>query len=293
MPTPTVSIGFSPTTPAPDAGYVNAVPRGDGGTPLLRESFQVPNVGGVSVKTGNYTAVAADNGALLSFEDSSPVTPHTLTLPSSPPFAKWKIAVQNIGSGTLTISRNGLLIDTAAANLTLNQNSGVEIFTDGTNYFTERGAASLPSGAANLVLATPNGSSGTASLRALVAADLPTTVQVGTAGITIDGGGSTPTTGSKGFLQIPFAGTITSWTVIGDVSGSASFTVKKSTFAAFPTNSSIVASAKPTLSSQQNATSATLTGWTTAITAGDVLEFVLDSATTVTRLVLELQITKS
>lgn len=113
------------------------------------------------------------------------------------------------------------------------------------------------------------------------------------AGITIDGGGSTPATGSKGFLQVPFAGTITGWTLIADQSGSASITVKKSTYAAFPTNSSIVASAPPALSSQQNATSATLTGWTTAIAAGDVLEFVLASATTVQRLVLELQITRS
>jgi hypothetical protein len=118
-------------------------------------------------------------------------------------------------------------------------------------------------------------------------------VIVSTAGIVIDGGGSTPTTGSKGFLQVPFAGTITGWTLIADVSGSASITVKKSTFAAFPTNSSIVAAAPPALSSQQNATSTTLTGWTTAVAAGDVLEFVLASATTVKRLVLELQITRS
>jgi hypothetical protein len=114
-----------------------------------------------------------------------------------------------------------------------------------------------------------------------------------TAGITIDGGSSTPTTGSKGFLQTPFAGTITGWTLIADVSGSASIDVKKSTFAAFPTNSSIVASAPPTLTSQQNASSTTLTGWTTAVAAGDVLEFVLVSATTVKRLTLELQITRS
>ena len=116
---------------------------------------------------------------------------------------------------------------------------------------------------------------------------------IGVAGITIDGGGATPTTGSKGFLRIPFAGTITGWTLIADQSGSASITVKKSTFAGFPTTMSIVASAPPTLTSQQNATSTTLTGWTTAIAAGDVLEFVLASATTVQRLVLELQITRS
>jgi hypothetical protein len=116
---------------------------------------------------------------------------------------------------------------------------------------------------------------------------------VSAACVTIDGGGATPTTGSKAFLQIPFDGTITGWTLISDVSGSASITVKKSTFAAFPTNSSIVASAPPALSSQQSATSTTLTGWTTAVAAGDVLEFVLASVTTIKRLILELQITRS
>jgi hypothetical protein len=139
-------------------------------------------------------------------------------------------------------------------------------------------------------LAQPDGTTITVAAGVISAA--PPSI-ISTAGITIDGGASSPATGSKGFLQVPFSGTITGWTVIGDVSGSASFTVKKSTFAAFPTNTSIVAAAPPALASQQNATSTTLTGWTTAIVAGDVLEFVLASATTVKRLVLELQITRS
>jgi hypothetical protein len=116
---------------------------------------------------------------------------------------------------------------------------------------------------------------------------------IGIAGITIDGGGSTPATGTKGFYQVPYSGTITGWTLLADVSGSAVITVKKSTFAGFPTTTSIVASAPPTLTSQQNATSTTLTGWTTAVTAGDVLEYDLTSVSTVTRLTLEIQITKS
>jgi hypothetical protein len=154
-----------------------------------------------------------------------------------------------------------------------------------------------PSGSVNLpVQVDVNGPNTTVSVSApLATTSIPglVTAIISIAGITIDGGGFTPATGSKGFLQIPFAGTITGWTVIADRSGSASFTVKKSTFAAFPTNSSIVASAHPALSSQQNATSSTLTGWTTAVAAGDVLEFLLDSVTTCTRLTLELQILRS
>lgn len=115
----------------------------------------------------------------------------------------------------------------------------------------------------------------------------------GTAGCVVDGAGSPPATGSKGFIQVPYAGTITGWTMIADQSGSAQFTIKKSTFSAFPTNSSIVASAQPALSSAQKATSTTLTGWTTSISAGDVLEFNLDSITTCTRVELQVQIKRS
>jgi hypothetical protein len=111
----------------------------------MRESFEVPNTGGASAKTASYTATAADCGKLLVFNSASALT---LTLPAAAPFAQWNISVQNVGSGVLAISRNGLLIDTAAANLTLNQNSGVVIFTDGMNYFTERGVNAGATGTA-------------------------------------------------------------------------------------------------------------------------------------------------
>jgi hypothetical protein len=112
-------------------------------------------------------------------------------------------------------------------------------------------------------------------------------------GIVIDGGGSTPATGSKGYTQVPYNCTITGWTMLADVSGSAQITVKKSTYAGFPTTSSIVAAAPPALSSVQKASNVLLPGWTTTITAGDVLEFNLDSATTVTRIFLELQVART
>jgi hypothetical protein len=121
----------------------------------------------------------------------------------------------------------------------------------------------------------------------------PNTGVYSTAGITIDGGSSTPATGSKGFLQVPFAATITGWTLLADASGSAQITVKKCSDAGFPTTSSIVASAPPALSSAQKGESSTLTGWTTAIAAGDILEFNLDSVATCKRLTLEIKLTRS
>ena len=95
--------------------------------------------GGVSVKTADYTAVAGDSGKLLVMNSGSA---HTITLPSSPPSSTWLIGVQNLGAGTLTVSRGGLTIDTVAANLSLPTGQGILIWCDGSNYFTERG--SLP-----------------------------------------------------------------------------------------------------------------------------------------------------
>jgi len=118
-----------------------------------------------------------------------------------------------------------------------------------------------------------------------------TAVLTRTVGITIDGGGSTITTGSKGFIYLPFAGTITQVVLLANASGSIVVDIKKSTYTGFPTTSSICASAKPTLSSAQKSKDSTLTGWTTTFSADDVLEFNVDSATTVTRVTLVLTVT--
>lgn len=111
-------------------------------------------------------------------------------------------------------------------------------------------------------------------------------------GITIDGGGSAITTGSKGFISIPYSCTITDNTLVADQSGSIVIDVKKATYAGFPSTTSICAAAKPTLASVQKNTDSTLTGWTTTINAGDIIEFYVDSATTVTRVTLTLGVNK-
>jgi hypothetical protein len=107
----------------------------------------------------------------------------------------------------------------------------------------------------------------------------------------VDGGGATPSTGVQGDLYIPFACTINSVTMLADQSGSIVVDIQKGTYSAFPTVSSICASAKPTISSARKSTDSTLTGWTTAISAGDVLEFNVNSVTSITRVTLTLKVT--
>ena len=116
-------------------------------------------------------------------------------------------------------------------------------------------------------------------------------------GITIDGGGVAITTGVKGFLPVPFACTITANTLLSTdasaTAGSIVIDIWKAAYASYPPNvgNTITASAKPTLTAANKSTDSTLTGWTTAVSAGDVLGFNVDSATTVTRVTLVLKIT--
>jgi hypothetical protein len=113
--------------------------------------------------------------------------------------------------------------------------------------------------------------------------------------IVIDGGGSAITTGVKLDVEIPFACTITAARLFADQSGSIVIDVWKDSYANFPPTvaDTITASAKPTLSTAAKSQDTTLTGWTTAVAAGDILRFNVDSATTVTRVTLSLTATRA
>lgn len=106
----------------------------------------------------------------------------------------------------------------------------------------------------------------------------------------IDGGGSAITTGVKGHIVIDGDYTVTGWTIIADQSGSIVVDVNRATYTNFPTTASIAGSELPTLSSAQKNEDLTLTSWTTTLSARDVLEFEVDSATTVTRVTVALRL---
>ncbi len=111
----------------------------------------------------------------------------------------------------------------------------------------------------------------------------------------IDGGGSEISTGVKGDLLVPFGCTITKVTLLADQTGSVVIDIWKDTYANFdPTNAdSITASAPPTISTAAKSQDATLTGWTTTITAEDILRFNVDSITDIQRVSIILSITRT
>jgi hypothetical protein len=115
--------------------------------------------------------------------------------------------------------------------------------------------------------------------------------------ITLDGNGAVITTGAQGYFRVPRACTITKWTLLSAdgaaTAGSIVLDLWKDTYANYPPTvaDTITAAAKPTLSAAAKNENSTLTGWTTAIAAGDTIGVNVDSVATLTRVVLQLEVT--
>lgn len=140
-------------------------------------------------------------------------------------------------------------------------------------------------------------SSGQVATASVLDTSIATTADVllSSFGVTLDGGGSAITTGVKGFISIPYNGAIQSWDIFADQSGSIVLDIWKDTFANAPPTvaDTIAGSEKPTLSSASKNQDTNLTTWTTSVSAGDVIGFNVDSASTVTRVTVVIKIKKT
>lgn len=113
-----------------------------------------------------------------------------------------------------------------------------------------------------------------------------------TLNVVIDGEGSVISTGVAGDVVLDFAATIQRVTLLADQVGSIEVDIWKAAYASFPpvVGNSITASDKPTLSGASHSQDSTLTGWTTAISAGDILRFNVDTVATITRVTVSLEL---
>lgn len=108
----------------------------------------------------------------------------------------------------------------------------------------------------------------------------------------MDGGGSALVAGIAGDLAIDFNCTIIGYTLLADAIGGLVVDVWKSAYASFPPTvaNSLTGVTPPTLVAAAAAQDWTLAGWTTIITAGDVLRFNINSAATITKATLALKV---
>lgn len=196
----------------------------------------------------------------------------TKTLPDSSAKADFhelvSTATAAVSSGAITnteVSASAAIVDTKLATIsTAGKVSGAAL----------TGLASVPSGAGSL----PNVNMGVGEF----------CFNIGTVETYMS-------TGIKGDIRFPYAVTITGVYLFANTSGSLVIDLWKDTYANFPPTvaDTICASAKPTLSSASKYTDTTLSGWTTSVTAGDIIRVNVDSATTIGQCLLVLTFTRA
>jgi hypothetical protein len=114
--------------------------------------------------------------------------------------------------------------------------------------------------------------------------------------VTIGSGQTVPTTGIKGYMEVPFNARVVRWTLIGDASGSAQIDIWKDTWANFPptnADSIVGAGTEPYLSSEQARQDTTPDWDQLTLNEGDVLVFNLDSVTTCKQLDLDIKVERT
>ena len=232
-------------------------------------------LGGVNAQTVGYTLISGDSGKLVTMNGTS----LTASLPATPPSATWTTNIQNLNTTSLTISRNGLLINGAANNLTLLPYQFIPIYTDGTNYFARPPYAA---GTNVTIASNPN--------NLVINSSATVNQNLRSVGFAFDGGGVAISGTKVGCTEVLSSGTISSVYTTADVSGSATIDIRTVAFASytgtagFSGYTSIVASAPPSLSSAVSLNNNTLTGWTTALTSGTMVCFQESSPATLTNL---------
>lgn len=175
--------------------------------------------------------------------------------------------------------------------------AGTGISLSGTNPITTSGTITVTNSAPDQTVSLTGGTgistSGTYP-NFTITNSSPVSGSSGTFGLSIVADSATGiSSGSKGFLQLPYAGVIASYTILSSTSGTIQVDLKKSTYSGFPSTSSITGGNYIALSSTQKNTDSTLTSWTTSFSAGDIMEFSVVAASTLTRINIIVKVTKS
>lgn len=113
--------------------------------------------------------------------------------------------------------------------------------------------------------------------------------------IVIDGAGGAIAAGVKVDLPWPYNAKITGWEIMADQSGSIVVDLWKDTYANYPPTvaDTFVGANKPTLATAQKHTYTAAAGAEWTINQGDIVRVNVDSATTVTRVLIALKVTKA
>jgi len=199
-----------------------------------------------------------------------------------------------VQSTILTITQqSGILAGTGMTSLTTTGTSGASTYNSLT------GVLNVPiyAGGNSIQALTGDVTASASSPSQSVAATLKTNLRIGSCGVTFAATSGVITNGTTAYVQVPYSGTITEWTIVSSVSGSCTVTVFKDTYANFPPiiTTDNIFTVQPALASQiknQNL-SPTFVGSQATVTAGDWIGFTISGVTTVYWVNLTLSITKT
>lgn len=108
------------------------------------------NTTAVRATTTTSEALAnSDQNKLVTFSNGSAVAATIAQAGAGGNFAAgWAVSLKNLGAGTVTLTATTSIIDTAANfTVTLTTGQGLDLYSDGTNYFTQSGKGTSSSGA--------------------------------------------------------------------------------------------------------------------------------------------------
>lgn len=116
-----------------------------------------------------------------------------------------------------------------------------------------------------------------------------------TINVMLSGGGFVISTGVQLDLEIDFNCVIEQVTLLADQTGSIVVDLWKDVYASYPPNvgDTITSAAKPTISSATKSQDSILTGWTTTVSAGDIIRVNVDSVTSITRCTIALKVRRT
>ena len=135
----------------------------------------------------------------------------------------------------------------------------------------------------------PTGSTGSQGFQGpqgLTGSQGPLASDKGSFGVIFDGLGGVPSIGKTDWVVIPYNGTITGWQIFAGTTGSCVIDVRKDTYGNFPPTAadSIAGTEKPTLTAQFKNQDLSLSTWTASVVSGDIMQFYLESVTSLTKI---------
>lgn len=108
-------------------------------------------------------------------------------------------------------------------------------------------------------------------------------IEYGSFGLTIDAGTQVIGTGSKGYVTMPYGGTLDNWDMVSNTVGNIQVDLRKSPFSNFPNTTSVTSGNYIGMTNSQKSTNTTLTGWGLTFSENDVYEFYVISSSTMSR----------